>query len=167
MSSATLDRPKVEPETPKEVKAPKLAKALLAHLSDPAPGATSPQRLAVIQDYVNKQPNPDLVTAEHVYGHLKTLAFPRGTLRKVGRWIWGDHFEPDEGLTAHPAEELARLRSEIAQLRKILDEQSSRLLGLEAQVTIKDKLIGELTGQNTVLRQGRTAQELALLGIAT
>lgn len=146
--------------------APKLAKDLLAYLADASIGATSQQRRELIQAYVDAQPHPALVTAEQVYGHLDSIDFSYGTLRKIGRWIWDDdHFEPREKLTQHPGEELARLKGEVAQLKKMLEEQSGRCLALQAQAGLKDKLIGDLTQQNTLLRQKYTPQELALLKI--
>jgi hypothetical protein len=72
-----------------------------------------------------------------------------GTLRKAGKWIWGESFEPDQYLKQLPGDELVRAREELAQVKTQLRAANSDKAILKSEVDFikrqKEDMLRELT----------------------
>jgi hypothetical protein len=68
-------------------------------------------------------------TGKELYDHLAAVKCPVGTLRKAGKWLYGDEFEPEQIVKQAPEEEILRLRAENENLRRQLSETSANHLG--------------------------------------
>ena len=108
--------------------------------------------------------NPN-ATAEAIYHILEASGVQLGTLRKAGKWLWGDGFEPETAATQVPAEELVRLREENAQLKRDMAKVNTEKLAYFRQRNSAQEKIAELTRQIRLIKAGKPREELIAAGI--
>lgn len=146
-----------DPAKVKDLKAEKSAREMVDYLRETGTGAT---RLKLLEDRVKPG-----MTAKELFGFMVTGGIPLGTLEKAGKWLYGPHYAPESGLASHPTEEVEKLRVENESLKRQLELALQGKVSLEAQLQIARKTVGDLSAEVTALKKGRTADELALIGI--
>lgn len=102
---------------------------------------------------------------DHMAAEEKAGTLNVGTLRKAGKLIHGSRFEPECLVKLAPGEELERLREENDRQRDQIAEQSARILGLTNANTLLQERINEATKTISVLRAGRSTEELQAAGL--
>lgn len=173
-----ISRPEIGPEAimPKHQReksaiaeaAAKVATAfdLLAYLHE---SGTSDIKMQPARDWLNE--NGD-TTAEGLFREYLDQAeihgdapINVGTLRKAGKWLWGNTWEPEQAVLQNPSEEIGRLRGQIANLEGQLTSKGAELTGARQQRDHLQQRVAELSGQVGFLRVGRTPEELATAGV--
>jgi len=114
-----------------------------------------------------KEQKRDIPTAEILYRHLEATNCKQGTLRKAGKWIWGDEFEPESVVLQAPADELLNLRRQNEMLSQNLRNKSADCLGLSQQNTHLLDRVNDLERKVRYLSMNKSAAELAAAGINT
>jgi hypothetical protein len=123
---------------------------------------TNPDRLEPGRKALEEKPD---ATSEEVYKALEGAGVALGTLRKAGKYIWGDAWEPNEEGKAVSQDELTRLREENAQLRGQLEQANASKLGFQKQRDHFEKKLNDAVNENRILRAGKSNKELERLGI--
>jgi len=85
-----------------------------------------------------------------------------GTVRKAGKHVYGDTWEPEVGLATAPGEEIARLREQVATLNAQIARAAASRGNLEARLAYLEEEHKRLTTECEYLRTSRTQQEIYL-----
>lgn len=113
--------------------------------------------------------NGKQTTCEQMYRHLEAHdlqdGVQLGTLRKAGKFCFGDGYEPERGVSQVPAEEMVKLREENEQLKKRADQANSAKLSYLKQRDIAVEQRNEAVRKLAILKAGRSREELAEMGI--
>ena len=133
------------------------ATELISHLD--ATG-TSPQRLKPFIEWAKEQ--GDKATAGDLYRHLEEQGVPAGTLRKAGKWVHGDGFEPERAAITNPSDEITQLRETVARLEAKVREGQSRSLGLQKANNFLREQNEELTKKVAYVKASNGNPALAL-----
>ena len=152
------------PPAPAPAKAPESAPAksgahLLAYLESTGSGE---RRLKTAKAFLAEHPG---ATAEQVYRDMEASGVQLGTLRRAGKWTFGDAFEPDSAAMIGAPEEIDRLRQENEQLKKSLASTSAEKLSYYRQRNLALDKQNELTRQLKALKGRHSAEELMAAGI--
>jgi hypothetical protein len=98
-------------------------------------------------------------TAGDLYQHLESSgAVLLGTLRKAGKFVYGDSFEPKTN-TIVPEDELAGLRMQVERLKKDLESVNAQNLAQGRQIKAMGAKNNELTTELTALRGPRHPED--------
>lgn len=151
-------------ETPEEAPAlavaePPSGKALLAYLVETG---TSANRLRPLEAWLKDNPK---ATADDLYRHMEQSCTYQGTLRKAGKWVFGDTFEPENVVKQAPADEMLRVRQENERLKSNIGSLESDKLGYINQNKYLQEQIADLTRKISFLKMGKTQAELAQIGL--
>lgn len=138
---------------------PKTAGAMLAYLAETG---TSAGRLRPLEAWAKENPK---ATADDLYRHMETTCAYQGTLRKAGKWIFGDTFEPEDVVKQAPADEMLRVREENERIKSNVAGLQADKLGLINQNKFLQEQIAELTRQVSFLKMGKSREELAQIGL--
>lgn len=142
----------------------KTAAELLRHLRETGMPARLDARRADLDEVWLKA--HEAAPASDLYRHLEATGAKAGTLRRAGKFVWGPEFEPISVVQQAPADELLRLREENARLADNNRALTAEKLGLQqANNYLRDQL-NDLTRQVTYLKVGRSAEDLARVGLA-
>lgn len=104
-----------------------------------------------------------LLEAAEDHGHEPVNV---GTIRKAGKWLWGSGWEPESAVLLAPADEIRRLRGEVANLDGQIAAANTTIGGLRHQIAYQGDKIKDLSSKVDWLRAGRPADELAAIGAA-
>jgi len=128
-----------------------------------------PKKLAEAEKWLAEQPNGNDTPAEALYRHLEAYSGPDaitiGTLRKAGKFVFGDGFEPEHGEPYVPAEELTKLRSEIERLKRTNEQLNRDKVSYLKQRDLAQERCNELSRKVQILSAGRPRQELIDMGV--
>lgn len=162
--SETLEPKLVQPKPPKAPLPPttpaspalRPAADLVASLTT---SGTPEKNLKPVRELLKEKPD---ATAEDAYRCLADAEASLGTLRKAGKWAWGDVFEPEAAVLQAPGEEIERLRLELMQTQGRLKRVEAEKLGLMAQVDLLRDQNKDLSRLNATLKIGRSVPDLAV-----
>lgn len=159
-------KPKREtPPIPEEPATQATGKELLAHLL--ATG-TPMQKLDEAREWLAANPT---ATAEKTfrymeeaeeYGHKPVNI---GTLRKAGKFLWGATWEPESAVLQAPADEIRKLRQQVATLEMQLSMKNSEKAAMAMQIAHMETRLKELGGQVDYLKVGRNHDDLSAAGV--
>lgn len=82
-----------------------------------------------------------------------------GTLRKAGKWIWGDAWEPETAVFQAPQEEMKRLRERVADQQNDIARKNAEIVMLKNQLAHLEERAKILGSENDHLKVGRTAAD--------
>lgn len=119
---------------------------------------TGAKRVQTCYAYCKAHPK---ATAEDLYVHLESEGIPEGTLRKAGEKIWGAGFNPSLRFHSNPEDEIAQLRTELAQVKKQMLQVTTSKNGYVAKITHLEGRVRDLIRENQMLKIGRKPDELA------
>ena len=126
---------------------------LMAHLLETG---TNPEKMQSAQRWIRENPSSSAIELlrylEDAEERLEPPINP-GTLRKAGKWLWGDSWEPTSE-TPVPADELERLRGEVATRQAQATIQANELASMRAQLDFLTGERGRLLAENANLRAG-------------
>jgi hypothetical protein len=129
------------------------AKALVGFLSETG---TPSGKLKSAQEWLKENPEG---TAGELYQHLESKGVVLlGTLRKAGKFVYGDSFEPKTN-TIVPEDELAGLRMQVERLKKDLDSVNAQNLSQQRQIKAMGAKNNELTTELQALRGTRHPED--------
>jgi hypothetical protein len=156
----------VSTQTPgTDTNAPRAAASLFAYLKE---SGTPEEKLVEPASWLADQTGTP--SAEALYRHLEAHSdlpdgVTLGTLRKAGKYTFGDHFEPAQGISQVPAEAVKQLEDELAVAKKALaDSNRERLIAVrQRDSAVEEK--NELARQVRRLQGGRTHQQLVEAGL--
>ena len=129
---------------------------------------TPPERLIGAEKWLAEREGEG--SAELCYRHLESqLDMPEGvtlgTLRKAGKLVFGDAFEPETAAQQAPAEEVVRLRAENENLRRQLVQANAEKTSYLKQRDLANERSARMTEKVRALKAGRTQQELIDMGV--
>lgn len=156
---AKSQKPEVQDEPEVAVMEPKNGKGLLAYLAETG---TSANRLRPLEVWLKENPK---ATADDLYRHMEQTCQYQGTLRKAGKWLFGDAFEPENVVKLAPADEMLRVREENERIKSNVAGLQADKLGLINQNKFLQEQIAELTRQISFLKMGKSREELAQIGL--
>ena len=103
---------------------------LNAHLAESySPFATSEKARAWLKE--NSR-----ATAEEYYRYMEAEGVKLGTLRKAGKWAWGDSFEPETAAQRQPMEEVKLLREQTVTLQTQLARAEAQLAAARRRIKV-------------------------------
>lgn len=124
---------------------------------------TGESRLRPARDAVRRLPH---LGAEEVLALLEQSGCPVGTLRKAGKHVHGEDWEPARLVPADAAEELKLLREEVKLLRQAKADAAALARGtVNANNALRDR-VAELTQQVAFLKFGKSSDDLAAFASA-
>ena len=88
-----------------------------------------------------------------------------GTLRKAGKWLWGAAWEPESAMAQAPAEEIHRLREQVATYESQTAIRNTELAAMKTRIDYLEREAVRLQSENNYLRAGRSSDDLAKAGI--
>lgn len=158
----------IPPKAPKTVQVPvaplqpaKVAKGgeLLAYLIETG---TNPQKMAHAQLWLADHPDS---TAEQFFRYIEDpdeghMQIALGTVRKAGKWLWGDTWEPEAAALQSPSEEIMKLRGQLAGAEGQLAAKNAEIAGLKNQQAYLEGRIKELGAENDYLKVGRRPEDI-------
>ena len=131
-------------------------------LDNLAETGTSPAKLVHARNWILD--NPD-ASAEKCFRYLETSEefgappIALGTLRKAGKYIWGNGWEPESAVFQAPQEEMKRLREQVCDLQNDLAKKNGEVVMLKNQLGYLEGQVKTLGSENDHLKVGRTAAD--------
>lgn len=132
---------------------------------------TNPDKLKDAKAWLATRDNKE--TCENFLRYLESaedlghMPIAHGTLRKAGKWVFGDGWEPESSVLQAPADEIVKLRENIARLERQITALNGDLASTKHQNNHLQSRVKELGSQVDYLKAGRTADDLAAIGINT
>lgn len=137
--------------------------------TNPFPSGTPPEKLKFARAWLNT--NPNATAAEFCERLLNSedmgepaIAF--NTLRKAGKWVYGDMWEPESAAFHSPNDELLRARQEIANLQMQAKIHQSNAASLQQQIKYLTEQSAMVASQRDYLKMGRSPEDLHAMGLA-
>ena len=113
---------------------------------------------------------PD-ATAEQCFRFLESAAdrgkepINPGTIRKAGKWLWGNAWEPQNADQLAPADEMRKLRERVADLESQLTKRNAENVNLQRHNQFLRDKANTQAKDIEWLKQGRSADDLAGVGM--
>ena len=129
---------------------------------------TNPKKLADDRAFYSDRPE---ATALEAFRYLESaeergdVATSPGTLRKAGKWLWGNAWELESAVLQAPAEEIKNLREKVAVMEGQMIGKNNEVASLRSQIAFLQETNGNLARQVDFLKAGRTTEELRSIGI--
>jgi len=135
-----------------------MAHELLAYLDSTGTPDTTLKPLAA---WVKGNGGDD-VTAYELFRHMEAQDVTQGTLRKAGKHLFGEEFEPSCAVEQVPADEIVRLRQENERLHERIKALVAERNTAQKQVQYLEAKVADVTGQMNYLQVGRREQPVGI-----
>lgn len=159
-ATVLIDETGLAPEQPANPSGKK-ATELLAYLQT---SGTNPHKLESYERFAREHGKD--FAADALYRHMEVMGMANGTLRKAGKWVFGDSFEPGSVSEGSDKDEIARVREECAQIKSRNQDLVAERNGYMNRAAYLQGQVEKLSAENAWLRMGKPAADLAALDAA-